>query len=251
MDFLKSIIIAFSFFTTIPMPMIDWTDKRMRYVPLMLPLVGATIGALLLGLYTILGLSGTGNFLNAVLICIFLLSITGGVHTDGLMDSADAYFSRRNKERRLEIMKDSRVGAFAVMALAVILLLKVAFLYEVLESGKQIGMLLLFIPVISRTLQSSMLYYFPYAKEEGLAKMYGGKLKKSLGIILILLFVGMCAGMYFLAGLSALAIPGIALLYFIFYYFSVKKHFGGITGDLLGAFTEVSEMLMIGALLFV
>ncbi len=251
MDFLKSIIIAFSFFTTIPMPMIDWTDKRMRYVPLVLPLVGAAIGTLLFGFYTVLGLSGTGNFLNAVLICIFLLAITGGLHTDGLMDSADAYFSRRNKERRLEIMKDSRVGAFAVMALAVILLLKVAFLYEVLESGKQIGLLLLFIPMISRTLQPSMLYYFPYAKEEGLAKMYGGKLKKYLGIILILIFVGICIGMYFIAGLSALSIPGTALLYFIFYYFSVKKHFGGITGDLLGAFTEISEMLMIGALLFV
>lgn len=251
MDFLKSMVIAFSFFTTIPMPMIEWTEKRMRYVPLVLPIVGAVIGGLLFGLNKLLEILKTGNLLNAVLLSLFLLVITGGVHTDGLMDSADAYFSRREKEKKLEIMKDSRVGAFAVMALAAVLLLKIAFFHEALSSGKEIAVLLLFIPVISRTLQPSMLYLFPFAKEEGLAKMYGGELKKSLGILLGILFIALSAGIFILIGIRGLTIPATALLYYVFYYYSTKKNFGGITGDLLGAFLEISELLMIGALLFV
>ncbi len=251
MNFFKSIIIAFSFFTTIPMPMIDWTDKRMRYVPLVLPFVGAVIGGMVFGLYKLLGLLGTSNLLNAVLICLFFLVITGGVHTDGLMDSADAYFSRRETERKLEIMKDSRVGAFAVMALVIVVLLKIAFMFEILTSGNNIGILLIFIPVFSRTLQPMMLYFFPFAKEGGLANMYGGELKQSFGFILLTVFVIACVGIFMIAGIRALIIPGIALLYYLFYYFSVKKNFGGITGDLLGAYLEVTEMLMIGALLFV
>ena len=96
-----------------------------------------------------------------------------------------------------------------------------------------------------------MLYFFPYAKEEGLAKMYGGELKKTMGIIPLVLLLVATAIMIFTNGISALIIPGIAAFYYCFYYLSSKKNFGGITGDLLGAFLEVSEMLMIGAILFV
>ena len=251
MDFLKSIIISFSFFTTIPMPMIDWTKERMKFVPLILPLVGAVIGGLSFSFYKLVSLIGTGNILAAVLLSIFFLLITGGIHMDGLMDSADAYFSRRDRERRLEIMKDSRVGAFAVMAIIVVVLLKTAVFYELLAAGKQIGLFLIVIPVVSRLLQSSMLYFFPYAKEEGLAKMYGGKLKKSLGFILIFMLLVISTGMAVFLGIKALFVPGIAVLFYGFYYLSSKKHFGGITGDLLGAFLEMVELLMIGAVLFV
>lgn len=251
MDFLKSIVIAFSFFTTIPMPMIEWTDKRMKYVPLLLPLVGLLIGGVSFGVLKLLIILNVGSILGAVILAVLFIAITGGVHMDGLMDSADAYFSRRETKRKLEIMKDSRVGAFAVIILVVVILLKVAFLYELLESGKEFGILLLLIPVVSRCLQPSMLYFFPYAKEEGLAKMYGGKLKKVLGIIPLVILLIVIAVMIFTHGVVALVIPGIAVLYYCFYYFSIKKNFGGITGDLLGAFLEVSEMLMIGFILFI
>lgn len=251
MDFLKSIVIAFSFFTTIPMPMIEWTDGRMKYVPLVLPAVGAVIGGLAFGIWKLLNVVNAGSLLSAVILCVFFIFITGGVHMDGLMDSADAYFSRREKERKLEIMKDSRVGAFAVIALLVVVLLKVTFLYELFEAGKSIGLLLLFIPVMSRLLQPAMLYFFPFAKEEGLAKMYGVNLNKKFGYILLAIFAVVTGAVLFINGAKALLIPGVALLYFSFYYLSVKKNFGGITGDLLGAFLEVSEMLMIGAILLI
>jgi len=251
MDFLKSIIISFSFFTTIPMPMIEWTDKRMKYVPLLLPLVGLAIGGLAFGLLKLLLALNTGSLIGAVILGIFFIAITGGVHMDGLMDSADAYFSRREKERKLEIMKDSRVGAFAVIIFVVVILLKTAFFYEILESGKEFAVLLLLIPVISRCLQPSMLYFFPYAKEEGLAKMYGGELKKIHGVIPLVIMSVASAVMIFTHGVSALYIPGIAAAYYCFYYLSAKKNFGGITGDLLGAFLEVAEMLMIGMILLV
>lgn len=251
MDFLKSIVIAFSFFTTIPMPMIEWTDKRMKFVPLLLPAVGAVIGGLAFALYKLLAAAGAGSFLSAALMVAYFIFITGGVHTDGLMDSSDAYFSRREKDRKLEIMKDSRVGAFAVIMLVIVVLLKTAFLYDLFDSAADFGTMLIFIPIISRCLQPTMLYYFPYAKEEGLAKMYGVDLNKRLGLIPLGILAIVIAVMIYIFGLAALLVPGIAALYYGFYYLSSKKNFGGITGDLLGAFLEVTELLMIGAVIFI
>ncbi|MDX1357302.1 MAG: adenosylcobinamide-GDP ribazoletransferase [Clostridia bacterium] len=251
MDFLRSIIISFSFFTIIPMPMIEWTEKRMKFVPQILPLVGIVIGGLAFGLVKLLVLINAGSLISAALLSVYFLVITGGVHADGLMDSADAYFSRREKERKLEIMKDSRVGAFAVIALVVVVLLKTAFLYEIFETGRNFGIILLMIPVVSRCLQPSMLYFFPYARDEGLAKMYGGNLKKLHGVIPLAVMSVAAAIMIFTHGIIALIIPGIAVAYYCFYYLSARKNFGGITGDLLGAFLEVSEMMMIGAILLI
>jgi adenosylcobinamide-GDP ribazoletransferase len=107
------------------------------------------------------------------------------------------------------------------------------------------------IPVVSRCLQPSMLYFFPYAKDEGLAQMYGGNLKKLHGVIPLAVMSVAAAIMIFTHGTIALIIPGIAVTYYCFYYLSVRKKFGGITGDLLGAFLEVSEMMMIGAILLI
>ncbi len=251
MDFFRSIIITFSFFTTIPMPKIEWTEKRMKFVPLILPLVGVVVGGLAFGLLKLTGVLGMGSLLGAVLLSSYFIIITGGIHTDGLMDSADAYFSRREKRRKLEIMKDSRVGAFAVIAFVMVIILKIAIFYELLESGKEIGILLLLIPVISRCLLPSMLYFFPYAKEEGLAKMYGGNLKKTLGIIPLAVLSIATAIIIFTHGIPALIISGVGIAYYCFYYLSVKRNFGGITGDLMGAFLEISELLMISALLYI
>ena len=170
---------------------------------------------------------------------------------DGLMDSADAYFSRQSKERKLEIMKDSRVGAFAVMALVFLLLLKTALFYEIFRAGKETAILLIMIPVLSRIVQAFMLCYFPYAKEDGLAVMYGQATGRTTSYLLTLYFMITGVLIYTLLGMTALILPFGLLLFTVFYYFSAKKNFDGITGDIVGAYVELAEVLMLGVLIFV
>ncbi len=247
MDFLLSVVIAFSFFTFIPMPLIDWTPQRMKYVPLWLPVVGVIVGAAGWGLYLLLQWAGVSLLLSSVVMALYSLVITGGVHTDGLMDTADAYFSRRDAERKLEIMKDSRVGAFAVMTLAAVLLLKAGLYGQAVESARFQPVMLLLIPVLSRSFQASMIYLFPYAKGEGLAAMYGRNPDRRYLIVFAACSAAASALLALLAGPRALVVPGVCALYYGFYYFSCKKQFGGITGDVLGAFLELSELLMLAA----
>lgn len=251
MDFLLSVVIAFSFFTFIPMPVIDWTPQRMKYVPLWLPLVGALVGAAGWGLFLLLRWAGLSTLLSAAVMALYSLAMTGGVHTDGLMDTADAYFSRRDTERKLEIMKDSRVGAFAVMALAAVLLLKAGLYGQAAESTHFQPLLLLFIPVLSRTFQASMLYCFPYAKGEGLAAMYGRNPDRRFLIVFAAWAAASSALLALLTSPRALAVPGVCALYYGFFFFSCKKQFGGITGDVLGAFLELSELIMLAAAVLV
>lgn len=251
MDFLLSIIIAFSFFTFIPMPVIDWTPQRMKYVPLWLPVVGLAIGAAGWGLFVLLQGMRLSTLLSAVLMALYALALTGGVHTDGLMDTADAYFSRRDTARKLEIMKDSRVGAFAVMALVAVLLLKVGLYGQAFESRSFSPAVLLLIPVLSRSFQASMIYLFPYAKGEGLAAMYGKEPDKRFLIAFATCILMASGGLAMMAGWKYLAVPVACLLFYVFYYFSSRKQFGGITGDVLGAFLELSELLMLAVAVFV
>jgi adenosylcobinamide-GDP ribazoletransferase len=98
-DILSAIVIAFTFFTIIPMPVIDWTGRRMKFVPLMMPLVGLIDGAVAFGIFYCLSIFHFSAFFSAVILCLYFIVFTGGLHIDGLMDTADAYFSRRDKGR--------------------------------------------------------------------------------------------------------------------------------------------------------
>jgi len=244
-DFLYSIIITFSFFTIIPLPMVNWTSKRMRFLPLLMPFVGLGIGLLGYGIYSLL----INLAVSAVAMVLFYLVITGGLHMDGLMDTADAYFSRQTKEKKMEIMKDSRVGAFAVMALVCLLLIKISLFYEIFRAGGGTGILLIMIPILSRTVQALMLCHFPFAKEDGLAVMYSQATGQKTSLLLTIYFVLTSGIIYLLFNMTALLLPLGLLTFTVYYYFSVKKNFGGITGDIVGTYVELAEVLMLGLLL--
>ena len=147
-------------------------------------------------------------------------------------------------------MKDSTVGAFAVITLISVLLLKVAILNELFTQNYKNSILIIFIPIISRLLQSSMIFLFPSAKPDGLTKMYG-KLNKRSTFILLVMFLLVGCSIFVLIGIKSWLLMGTALIYYVLFYLSSKKQFGGITGDLLGAFLEISELIMLGTLLFI
>ena len=112
---MKSCIIAFAMYSKIPMPRTDWDKENMKYALCFFPLVGAVIGGLtyLFGRYGHC-IAGDGAFFTILWMMIPIL-VTGGIHVDGLLDTADALSSYKPKEEKLKILKDSHAGAFAII----------------------------------------------------------------------------------------------------------------------------------------
>ena len=133
-DWLRAGLAAFQFLTRLPIPVqIDYTERVFQRSSVFYPLVGFVIGLLLL-------LAGEGltqvlpTMPAAVLLLAIWVVLTGGLHLDGLMDTADGILSHRPREQMLEIMKDSRVGAMGVIVCVLHLLLKFSLLYTLLEA---------------------------------------------------------------------------------------------------------------------
>lgn len=242
MKILNSLIIAFAMYSKIPMPRADWNKENMRYTMCFFPWVGAVIG-LLFGIWGILGKQlPMENGLYTVILLLIPVLITGGIHLDGLLDTADALSSYQSRERRLEILKDSNAGAFAVI---------VCVVYFVAYYGVLSELDTAYIPVIamgfflSRALSGYAVAIFPCAKDSGLAATFSESADKKRARILLALQGILCAGIMMWFKLAAgIAAVGAALLCFLYYYQMSKKKFGGITGDLAGWFLQICELCM-------
>lgn len=162
---------------------------------------------------------------------------------DGWMDCSDAYFSYGDQQKRLEIMKDPRTGAFGVLSVLFLLSWRFLLIYETVKADPQFAVVLFFfIPFIARTGMGSLLIEAPLAREEGMAYAMKKNLStKGFGVF----------GFYFLvAGIAAWRSGSlllfIELLLFAVVGYSISRlffvhQFGGITGDTLGAFSEGME----------
>lgn len=235
---------ALSLFTTFPVGRdLKWEPDAMKRLPEYLPFVGFGIGLFAGLIYMGLEVLPVSSFLKAVLLTASFLFMTGGFHMDGLMDTCDGHFSRRDLPRRLEIMKDSRVGAFAVMGFTLLMLVKVGLVMELFIQEVSIWGWV-FIPVYSRILLRLLLKKAPYAKDEGLGKMYGGYNETwDIGALLIYLSI------LVLAGFMQIHLMWVGLVLFLFLLVYKKwaiQNFGGITGDLLGGFLELCELTALG-----
>ena len=111
--------VAFAMFSKIPMPRADWTKENMKYMFCFFPFIGTVIGILTMAVAWLgLRFGYEPGFVTVVLVLIPVL-VTGGIHVDGLLDTSDALSSWQERSRRLEILKDSHAGAFAVITAAV------------------------------------------------------------------------------------------------------------------------------------
>ena len=226
------------------------------------PLTGLLLGVLLvlveLGAARIFPV-----YLTAAVLLAVLVAATRGLHLDGLMDVCDALFGAATKERRLEIMKDPRVGAFGVVGGVTILLLKYSALLALLDPvfrggsppesmvflgmvGQQPGKLLalLLFPLLSRWAMVVLLGAFPYARSEGLGSPFhqGGArlatLAAAMTALAVSVVLGGFGGLGLLLGVTALA---LALGWVM------NRALGGLTGDCYGATNEVSEVAVLAA----
>ena len=120
---MKSLIIAFAMYSKFPMPRVDWEKKALSWALCWFPLVGLAVGAVLWLWLALAGWLGFGVVFTAALALLPPIALSGGNHRDGCCDTCDALSSHQSRERKLEIMADPHVGAFAVQGCGLLLLL--------------------------------------------------------------------------------------------------------------------------------
>ena len=231
------------------MPRADWEKENMKYAMCFFPWVGAVIGACVYLWCRFAGNIPVGSILYAAILTLIPIFITGGIHLDGLLDTADALSSWQTRERRLEILKDSHTGAFAIITCCMYFIAYFGFSSELFEMQKIEGIGVIAIGFfLSRCLSGFSVTTFPCAKDSGLAATFAnGADKKRAGKVLI------AEGILAIAVIIWISIPlGIAavvaaLLTFWWYHHMSVEKFGGITGDLAGCFLQVCELMILVA----
>jgi adenosylcobinamide-GDP ribazoletransferase len=260
LDWLRACIAAFQFLTRLPIPVqMTYTDLVFRRSVIFYPLAGGVIGLLLL-----LASEGLGLFLPPLPAAVLLLGLwvvlTGGLHLDGLMDTADGILSHRPREQMLEIMKDSRVGAMGVIVAVLHLILKFALLYTLLESNQWDGvtgsmgyLLLAIVPIWSRWFMTVAIQGWPYArKDSGLGSFFQGITKWHVVMsLLVALFTTTIFVRFIDTTLDAAIWP--VPIYFACTTFMagwliasyISRKLGGLTGDTYGALNELLEAILL------
>lgn len=229
---------AILFITILP------AGKNVAYSPLgmirFFPVVGLILGGLLLLFdrgVSLLWPPGVA----AVLDVVFLVAITGAFHLDGLGDAADGLFSHRSRERALEIMKDSRTGMMGLVAIFCALAVKAAGMYSVKTGGEHALALLLIIPAYSRSAMIFGIRFLSYGrKETGTGRDLFEKAigAKDFSFVLIPVVISLFLGYKGLV--LNIVFLGTLVLVLGFY----KKKLNCITGDMLGAMSEVMEAVL-------
>lgn len=209
---------------------------------LFFPMVGLALGAFLMGMAQLLGPILSPGPLAALLLAVLAL-LTGGLHLDGLADLCDGLAAGGGRERILSVMKDPHVGAFGVIGLVIVLILKYALFGEMIRRGWLTAFLVM--GLLSRWAMVLASFFGRYARESGTAQPFIGQIRRpqcaaATGIALAFTWL-------ILEGAGLLAASLVFLGVLVFNRFLESK-IGGWTGDALGALSEVVE---IGVLLFI
>lgn len=244
---IRALTLALQLLTRLPVPSLTTPPqpRELGLSVLFFPGVGLLIGALLAGMHTALWLIDPG-VLAALVLTVWVL-LTGGLHLDGLADTADAWIGGQgDRERTMAIMKDPRSGPMAIVVIVLLLLTKFAAL-QVLLTGDACSVLLL-APVLGRTVIVLLLITTPYVRPDGLGSRYANYLPRwSCSVLVLLIAVATAALLEGLGGilLAVLTISFIGLRH------NLMTRLGGVTGDTLGAVCELTEMvaLLVPALL--
>ncbi len=238
---MSGFLLMLSFFTRLPFgKYVEYTEKRYIKGLVTFPLTGIVIGAFLTLPYLMVDMDDALRGLFVILIYLFL---TGGIHLDGLADSCDGLFSNRPKERVLEIMKDSHIGTFGVIALILY------FLCFFVGVTRLDWIWVLLMPVVGKTLGYISAGISVYAREDqGMGFLFIDRIKWYQSLIylaFLLSVVGFALGLY---GVIALCAALIAMLYV---WHMTNKVINGQTGDTIGLTIEIGQIvfLLAGALI--
>lgn len=239
---LKSMIVAFSMYSKIPMPQVEWNEKSMRYYMCFFPAVGAVIGLCCMGCYFLLGKLGMSQSAKAALLTALPVVLNGGIHMDGFMDTMDAKSSYKPMEDKLKILKDPHTGAFAVIYAILYFLVSYAFFRE--ANSAEIGWIAAGY-VYSRILSGLSVVTFKKAKKDGMVAASADAAQKNVKWILaveLAVFAVVVLWIDPLMGAVCLVTGGTV---FAYYRSMSYRVFGGITGDLAGYFLQMCELMLL------
>lgn len=237
----NSFLIAFAMFSRVPVPRADWDRENMKYMMCFFPGIGIVTGLLILGYGKLCALADFGSLMRAAGYVLIPVAVTGGIHLDGFLDTVDALSSCQTKERKLEILKDSHAGAFAVLMGCVYFILALGVWSEMEQSAVPV---LCVGYVLSRTLSALALMEFPCANKKGSLGMFADAAqKKAVKTVLIVWLLACAAAAFWLDWKLALLLAGTSLISYIGYYRLAMREFGGTTGDVAGYFVQMCELL--------
>lgn len=239
---IKTFAAAWRFLTAFPFlwPPGDDEGECLRRAPSAFPLVGLVLGLCAAGLaWVFLRLFPAAPSAALVVSALALFSL--GLHMDGLTDCADALMSPgRSRERALEVMKDSRIGAHGAMALVLLLLIKFGALASL--APDTLIWTALAMPVAGRAAMLFPMTLLPYARAEGLGKAFGiDRPRRTLafGIVFTVGCLWLCLG--WRGGIAALALWLATALGWVWF---LRRRLGGATGDCYGASCELAEAVV-------
>ena len=228
----KSVLIAFSMFSAIPVPQTDWEEKSFRYSLCAFPLVGVVIALLSFGWGKLCMALALPELLRGAGYCLLPVLTTGGIHLDGYADTWDALSSHAGIEKKQEILKDPHLGAFAGIRLCAL--------------PEVNALCLLGLYGLSRCLSGIALLSFPLRAGSGLARSFAEAAEQTTVRRILTGAALVFAGLLGLGGGSFCTVAAVAV--FWKYRRLCEKEFGGLSGDLAGWFVQTAELWMLGML---
>lgn len=241
MNWLKSLAIAISTFSAIPMPQLSWDEKATKQSVVWLPVVGLIISAISwiwLWFSRRYGLTGVLYASGATVLPILL---SGGIHLDGFLDTIDALSSHQPKERKLEILKDPHIGAFGFIYGGIYYLIMFGLYHALFPSSALLAVFASFI--LSRSLAALSTMSLPHARKSGMlhamSTASGTSQSRASLVVVVLIFFALLLYYETVAGVSLLV---MSLLTYWFYRHQTVKQFGGATGDTTGYFISLCEL---------
>lgn len=243
---LNGFVMSLTMFSIIPMTQ-RWDDKASCIVIPSFPLVGTIIGGLWYGLSLFLTSLEIPLMLSTALLLLFPLMMSGFIHIDGYMDTSDAMFSRVELAKKRAILKDSHVGAFAVIMLGCYFILGFSSVYGMLERNVP-TLAFLLIPILSRSLAGTALLNIKPISKTGFGATFRQNTRHvHTGVVVCFGIACLVVG-YLLGGLTVLLPLSALLLGGLLSTVYIVKQLDGISGDLCGFIITVSELCALLAL---
>lgn len=249
-NFFLSLYFAFSFLTILPLPFnkkIRLNDEIISFNPFFYPLVGLFYGIISFYLAKLFIYLNIDFNLTTLIIIIFQYGLNKFLHFDGLCDLLDAFLADKTKEERLVILKDSRIGSFALGGAVLYLLLRFFIMRHFILLNNLLPYLII-IPVLSRFSMIFLSYRSRYPRKEGTGSFIIGKIKNValistilLSFLIMTIFTLITANYITAALMLLISFLFVIIFSLLFKLYSYKK-IGGVTGDVLGALNEIIEL---------
>lgn len=251
MKLIYGFFMAWGNFMTIPCPCKIWNGKAKNAMMGFLPIIGFIIGLLWMAVFWVLNYFNIPPLITTFFMVFYIFAICGFIHMDGFMDTNDAVLSRRPLEERQRILKDSTVGAFAVVMVIFLILGWVAGMYTALDKLSPTELLV--IPIVSRAMAGLGVLSCKPIGHSQYKEVSEEPDRKAFGVMIILETVFFVGGAYLFFGNDIRIIweSLVAVVVFLIAMTYGRKNLGGISGDISGyaiCFSEIAAIMTLAVL---